>query len=115
VGERLAARVNWDGVGGCAVVWVAGPLDLRAEPMFFGSTELPERVGPELAASDREAAQTRGHGGPLTADRIGDVQGPVLAVANFSALMRVAGGRIAACSPGEADRARSLQSTPRPW
>ncbi|MBX2797559.1 MAG: hypothetical protein KTR31_07825 [Myxococcales bacterium] len=59
VGDQLAVRLTWGDREGCAVVWVPR----RPEPsdlVFFGTTELPERMGPAQRVAQAGAAQRRG-------------------------------------------------------
>lgn len=109
VGQDLAVPTNWDHVGGCAVVWVPGPHALREELLFYGSTELPERVGAERRAIEHADARTRGVR-PLPATAIVDIDGPTLVLGSFGDLMRVAADRVQACSPTDAPRLPSLRS-----
>lgn len=97
IGTDLAVRTHWNDPGGCAVVWVPGSHDLRADPVFFGSDTLPEQMDAERTAA--EHARAREHGiGPLPAERIGDVTHDVQRLPDESALYALLARRSAACA-----------------
>lgn len=43
-GDVVPSPTNYDYVEGCGLYIVPGALDLATTPLFFGSTELPERL-----------------------------------------------------------------------
>lgn len=110
VGDRPARPLNWDPVGGCLVALVTGPVDLATTPVFFGSTELPERVDATRGAAELAAARAIGIG-PLPADQVRAAlaAGGAPLVADIRDVYAAAADRIEACSPSEGERARNLR------
>lgn len=107
VGEVPAFRFNWDPVGGCLVVFVPGPVDLASTEVFFGSTELPERVTRAHGTEERAAAVAAGIrplAGVAAARAAG---GDVLRVASLEGVYAAAMERVAGCSATPSDHQRS--------
>lgn len=102
IGDVPAFRFNWDPVGGCVVAFVPGAVDLAKTEVFFGSTELPERVTRARGAEERAAARTLGVR-PLA---VGQTEA-VLRVADFRGVEAVAMERVAACTSTDSDRMRA--------
>lgn len=97
IGGDLAVRTHWGDPNGCAVVWVPGQHDLRAERVFFGSDALPEQMDAERAAAEHERARLAGIE-PLPAARILDVDLEPLKLPHESALLELAASRSARCA-----------------
>ncbi|MCB9677309.1 MAG: hypothetical protein H6737_19515 [Alphaproteobacteria bacterium] len=91
IGDDLAVRTSWG--SGCAVVWVPGDHDLAKEPVFFGSTTLPEQMDAERSAAEHAEASAKGWG-PVP---VHHVESDVLKVADFRAVAAVAKVRSDAC------------------
>ncbi|MEZ4317532.1 MAG: hypothetical protein R3F61_08505 [Myxococcota bacterium] len=106
IGDDLAVRTNWDHLGGCAVVWVPGDHDLRNEPVFFGSTTLPERMDAERSALEHTAAREKGWG-PVP---VRTLETKPLALADLRGLMAIAADRIEACSTADDARLEALRA-----
>src|SRR6185503_3949290 len=74
VGEQTAERCNWPEEGGVMIVVVPAPLDpegrvaldLDRTPIWFGSLELPERVGAARVAQELAIARAAGIGAAKT-------------------------------------------------
>jgi len=91
VGDDVAVRTNWGSE--CAVVWVPGEHDLRKEPIFYGSTTLPERVDAERRALDHSQAADRGWGPKPVLELSTHTQ----VFANYTELMAFATDRAKRC------------------
>ncbi len=110
-GETPIAIVNADTTGGCAVGYVRGPLDLRNTPLYVGSPELPERI--DAAAGQRELAAAVAAGAVVptrsavdAAEKAGGVEAKL---ADLRGVYAILAERVAACSPGETGRIRTLR------
>jgi hypothetical protein len=106
VGDMPATRVNWDHVGGCAVVFVPGRPDLRTTAVYFGDAELPERIDASRGAAAHSEAQAAGL--LLSATRVAaaEVGGQPAVFADLSELHAVAQRRAQACSASPNDQLR---------
>jgi hypothetical protein len=69
IGEWPVRVVNPSETGTCAVVWLPGPVDLAADPVFMGPAVLPERVNQETARAARAEALKRGET-PLASEQV---------------------------------------------
>lgn len=87
IGSTIAGRLTWG--SGCAVVWVPDDHNLREEPVFFGSTALPEQIDPT------EAASIAAQGAKLPRAPRLDVTGPVLELGDFREVAALARTRCA--------------------
>lgn len=85
IGSTIAGRLRWNSA--CAVVWVPGAHDLATEPVFFGTTTLPEQID----AARAESIVTLGRVLPQPPRH--DVRGAAIQVEDFRALARVASER----------------------
>lgn len=87
IGDQVAGRLTWarknDGPA-CAVVWVPGEHDLSKDPVFFGTTDLAERIDEAKRAAVSKA------GAEIGPKKRGDVHGAVLELGEFTALHDVA-------------------------
>lgn len=111
VGTTPARPLNWDPTGGCLVAFVAGTPDLSTTPVYFGSTELPERVDAARGAAELSAAVAVGVR-PLPQSMVEAAfvaGGGPLDVEDIRAVYAAAADRIATCSPTEVERARNLR------
>lgn len=107
VGDTPAFPFNWDHVGGCAVVWVPGPVDLATTEIYFGSSELAERVDAARGAAEREAARRVGVR-PFAPARVASVLSPTLSAHGFDEIEALAMRRVRDCtaSPEDLERGR---------
>lgn len=115
VGDVPATLMNWDPIGGCAVVYVPGAPALATAPIYFGSAEPAERIDAAAGALERQAA-VAGGATPLPQDRLDAAfaaGGAPFAARDFYDVAAAMGARIAACSPAEAERAQNMQNRPR--
>jgi len=85
---RMAPRANVGYLSGHVVAFVPGELDLEKARVWFGTPELPERVGSETGRLELERAQAAGVR-PIGADaarRALERGGPLLELRDFAAL-----------------------------
>lgn len=110
-GTTPIAIVNADKVGGCAVGYVRGPLDMRRTPLFVGSTELPERIDAAAGQRELDAAVAAGAVAQPTAtvDAAQRAGGNEAKLADLRGVYAILAERVAACSPGETDRIHTLR------
>jgi hypothetical protein len=111
VGAVPARTVNFDPYGGCLVGFVPGAPDLATTPIYFGSTELPERVDAARGAEELAAARAVGVR-PLPADMVRKALaegGPALAASDIGVVFAEAATRVTACAPQESERVRRLR------
>lgn len=94
VGAEIAGRTAWtrssEPKDQCAVFWVPGAHDLHQEPVFFGTTRLPERSD----AAHRAAIKKSARGLAKLSVRTG-VSTKILQFDDFGALMKLAKKRCA--------------------
>ncbi|MCA9568370.1 MAG: hypothetical protein KC656_11030 [Myxococcales bacterium] len=88
VDTTVAVRTAWRTP--CAVVWVPGDVDPARATVFFGSTELPERIDATRAAAELSAADAR----PVP---VGDVSRDALVLTDANALYGLAEERRRRC------------------
>lgn len=88
---QIAVRANWR--SRCAVVWVPGPADARDGRVFYGSTALPETLGPEDAEREAKKAVEAGVG-PVVRRTLVDEP---LVLTDLTALMAAAQERVERC------------------
>lgn len=91
VGDRIAGRTQWsrDTEGTfCAVVWVPGDVELTSAPVFFGTTELAERLDEPRRQQVVAAAKAL----PPVQKR-SDIENEPVRVEEFGDLMAIAAGR----------------------
>jgi hypothetical protein len=100
VGTDIAQSTNWDHKGGCAVVLVPGPVDLSTAPVFFGSTELPERLDQAKRQAVYEAA-AQGPLDPAALQTALEKGGETLRTADMRGVYAEAARRVALCAPHE--------------
>lgn len=105
VGETPAFPFNWDHVGGCAVVWVPGPVDLGSTEIWFGSDRLAERVDAAWGVAERRAARAAGVR-PFPAADVAAALAPELSVASFDEIEALARKRVRACTSTPEDLLR---------
>ncbi len=108
VGERPAFPFNWDAVGGCLVAWVPGDPDLASTEVFFGSTELPERVDAARGAAERAAARAVGVV-PFPVEVVAKARaagGPMLRARDVAEVEALAMARVEACTQSPEDHLR---------
>jgi hypothetical protein len=102
------APFNADPVGGCLVAYVPGPVDLAKVPLFFGSSELPERVDAARGLLEREQAERRGVLPPAAPELAAATQagGAPLQAADLRDVHRAAMERVALCTATPEDLQR---------
>jgi hypothetical protein len=108
VGDQPVFRFNWDATGGCAVVIVPGHLDLTAVAPFWGSDVLPERVTPEAAKAEVDAAREAGATpfAKAQVDAALNAGGPALQAKSFDDVNGIAMARVRACTATPSDAKR---------
>jgi hypothetical protein len=91
---------NADPVGGCLVAYVPGPVDLAKVPLYFGSSELPERVDSTRGILEQTQAEHRGVLPPSPAELAAATSagGASLQLDDLRDLHRVAMERVAQCT-----------------
>ena len=87
IGPTIAGRLTWGSA--CAVFWVPDDHDLQNEPVFFGSTALPEQISPA------EARAIGAQGASLAQPARKDVRGPTVQVEDFRGIAALARTRCA--------------------
>ena len=91
IGDHIAGRTRWSSAPEgtfCAVVWVPGDVDLRTAPVFFGTTDLPEKLDESRRAQVVAASRSL----PAVHKRSGITNEPIR-VEEFTGLMEIAAGR----------------------
>ncbi|HWR77489.1 MAG TPA: hypothetical protein VN283_09830 [Thiobacillus sp.] len=106
-GNVPVQRLNHGHRSGRVIGIVPGNIDLASTPIWFGSPELPERVTPSIAQSERTLAEKIGvHALPKA--RINAVQRPPVIAKDLATLLRtVAADLVLEFSPQEKDLAES--------
>jgi hypothetical protein len=99
---------NSDPVGGCLVAYLPGPVDLVGLPLFFGSSELPERVDAARGQQERALAEGRGVQPPSALELAAALQagGAPLQAMDLRDVHRVAMERVALCTKTAEDLQR---------
>lgn len=69
VGNKTAERVNIGYESGHVIAIVPGDVDLKKEPVWFGTPELPERVDAATVKSERAQADQAGIA-PFSAEKV---------------------------------------------
>jgi hypothetical protein len=108
-GTTPAMRFNWDRVGGCVVALIPASVDLATTELYFGSTELPERVDDARAAAELDEARRAGVQ-PLPADEVARAiaaGGDPLKASDLRDVHAAAMERVAACTSTPSDLQRS--------
>jgi hypothetical protein len=86
-GDVAVQRLNHGDRSGRVIGIVPGDVDLSTAPIWFGTPELPERVTPAIARTERERAEKAGVR-PFTAAKIASVQRPRVGATDLAALLR---------------------------
>lgn len=113
VGDQTAERVNIGYRSGYVVAIVPGDVDLTKSPIWFGTPELPERVGENTIRAERALAESN-RIRPFPAEVVKAALnrgGKNLQIADREGLLRHAGQLITKYSPAENELAESLLVT----
>jgi hypothetical protein len=106
-GNVTVQRLNHGDRSGRVIAIVPGNIDLATAPIWFGSPELPERVTPNMVASERGRAEKAGVR-PFGSAKIASIARPAVAAKDLSTLLRtVAAELVYEYSPQEKELADS--------
>ncbi len=86
-GNVAVQRLNQGDRSGRVIGIVPGDIDLSTAPIWFGTPQLPERITPDIAESERALAEKAGMR-PFPQSKITAVRRPPAAAKDLAALLR---------------------------
>jgi hypothetical protein len=114
VGTRPAELTNFGAESGRVVVLVPGDTDLASSPMFYGDTELPERIDAARGIEERDLALDQGIT-PFSQEEIDaalQAGGSPLAAVSIDGVYREVADLILAYAPEDVDTANGYKLIP---